>query len=51
MTEVPMDPAVTEMLSVCAQKYEQAYAAQKNKPYAVLQSLNFVVQQSNETTI
>lgn len=51
MTEETKDPAKEEMLAICTQKYEMAFAEKNNIAYAVLQALNFVVQQSNETTI
>ena len=51
MQEETKDSAKVELHSECVRKFEQAFADKQNMAYAVLQSLNFVVKQSSETTI
>ena len=51
MQEEPIDAAKQEMLQESVRRYEQAMADKNNIAYAVIQTLNFVVQQSKETTI
>ena len=51
MQQEPMDPARQEMLSECWRRFEIAMADKNNIAYSVIQSFNFVVQQSKESTI